>query len=291
MFRKILIGVDGDQHDRDAVALARRLATDETTLVLAHVHAGYPVTVKGNSGAYERILSENSETLLKKISDQTGIAATTSMGRASVGDGLHRLAEREEADLIVTGETRYGVIARTLIGDDTHDTISDARCPVAVAPMNYAQAGGELHAIGVGYDGSPDSRVALEFARSLAQEFHCRLDAFEVYDLHTRLGYAGLPAAELAASQGSDSSDLLAELGLEPRVTVGDPATELAVSSTEVDVLVVGAPALGHLRHLFHHSVSQQLAHVARCPLLVVPNGVSIATSGAAAESIPSPLS
>ena len=39
MFRNVLIGIDGRQGGRDAIALARQLAAREATLTLGHVCA------------------------------------------------------------------------------------------------------------------------------------------------------------------------------------------------------------------------------------------------------------
>lgn len=41
MFNNALIGVDGRQGGRDAIALARQLARPQTALTLAHVYGGF----------------------------------------------------------------------------------------------------------------------------------------------------------------------------------------------------------------------------------------------------------
>jgi hypothetical protein len=43
-----------------------------------------------------------------------------------------------------------------------------ATVPVLVAPRGHAERGGELGTIGVGFDGSPESRSALAFAHEIA---------------------------------------------------------------------------------------------------------------------------
>ena len=51
MFDNVMIGIDGKQGGRDAIALARLLSSDDVTFTLAYVHGGYPVTFKGSGSA------------------------------------------------------------------------------------------------------------------------------------------------------------------------------------------------------------------------------------------------
>ena len=62
--------------------------------------------------------------------------------------------------------------------------------------------------------------------------------------------------------------------GVEPHAVYGQPAEELALYSASLDLLVVGARGYGPLGRLIHGSTSQQLAHTARCPLLVLTRAV-----------------
>jgi nucleotide-binding universal stress UspA family protein len=57
---------------------------------------------------------------------------------------------------------------------------------------------------------------------------------------------------------------------VEPHAVYGNPVEELAVYSASLDLLVVGSRGYGPLGRLVHGSTSQQLARVARCPLLVL---------------------
>jgi nucleotide-binding universal stress UspA family protein len=58
--------------------------------------------------------------------------------------------------------------------------------------------------------------------------------------------------------------------GVEPHAAYGQPAEELALYSASLDLLIVGAHGYGPVGRLIHGSTSQQLAHTARCPLLVL---------------------
>lgn len=53
MSRQIVVGVDGQEGGRDAIALAKRLLAPEGELTLAHVYAGDPRAHRRASAAYE----------------------------------------------------------------------------------------------------------------------------------------------------------------------------------------------------------------------------------------------
>jgi nucleotide-binding universal stress UspA family protein len=82
--------------------------------------------------------------------------------------GLHALAERERAALIVIGSSRRSRLGRVLPGGTGAPPLGRVR-PVAVAPAGYADAVGSLRTIGCGFDGSPESESALRWAAALAR--------------------------------------------------------------------------------------------------------------------------
>jgi len=277
MFHKVLVATDGHDGGLDAVALARQLVASDGELVLAHVHAGYPLVAKAETGDYERVLRDDAETLLAQASEQTGIHARVLHAASSVGRGLHELAERESADLVVVGSTRRGPAARVLIGDDTRDTLRAARGAVAVAPAGYAQRAHAIGKIGVAFDTSPESRGAADAARDLAASLHAKLSAIEVLDIPMYIFYSsrpreGTPALDPAKLAANDIS----ELGeFQPDVRFGYVEDELAKASRTVDLLVMGSRSLGRVRRLVNASVSQGVARRTLCPLLVLTDCAS----------------
>jgi nucleotide-binding universal stress UspA family protein len=72
----------------------------------------------------------------------------------------------------------------------------------------------------------------------------------------------------LAASLQGTGSDEVQVVG---EVIEGKPARVLTEAAAEADLLVVGSRGLGGFTGLLLGSVSQQCAHHARCPLVVVP--------------------
>jgi nucleotide-binding universal stress UspA family protein len=134
----------------------------------------------------------------------------------------------------------------------------------------------------VGVDGSPGGRSALRFA---LREAHLRGADVRV------VGAWHLPVAAYAGGYGPGDPDLGAELEkvalhnieqaldeagageipVETIVREGVPARVLLDEAQDAELLVVGSRGLGGFRGLLLGSVSQQCAHHAPCPLVIVP--------------------
>jgi nucleotide-binding universal stress UspA family protein len=288
MFKHIVVGVDGREGGRDAVALARLLVAVGGKLTLAYVVARDAHADRGTTAAPEASDGDRAEALLEAVRRETGVQAhVRSYESSSVGRGLHELCEVTGADLLVVGSSRRGLLGRVLIGDDTSAALNGAPCAVAIAPSNYAQRPGMTREIGVGYDGSPESEHALSVARTLAVAWAAKLSAFEAVSLPS-FAFVG-PGAADNAPQGlvADALERIAGLGgVEPHAAYGQPAEELARYSASLDLLIVGARGYGPVGRLIHGSTSRQLARAARCPLLVLTRAAhAIEMDGAARQA------
>ena len=272
MFKHIVVGVDGRDGGRDAVALARLLGAAGGKLTLAYVVARDTHAHRGTNGAPEASDGRRAEALLEAVRGETGVDAQLRWyGSSSVGRGLHELCEVIGADLLVVGSSRRGLPGRALIGDHTSAALNGAQCAIAIAPSNYSQQPGETREIGVGYDGSPESEHALSVARTLAAAWAAKLSALEAVSLPS-YAFVGPGAADNASQHlVEDARERIAGLGgVEPHAAYGQPAEELALYSASLDLLIVGSRGYGPVGRLIHGSTSQQLAHTARCPLLVL---------------------
>jgi nucleotide-binding universal stress UspA family protein len=272
MFTRIVVGIDGREGGRDALALAARLqAAGGGELVALHACASAPV------------IREDVLVLVEAELSRTG---TT--GRAVVvtdrspAHALRTIAEGEAAELIVVGSSRRGGADRVVAGDDAAATLHCAPCAVAVAPRGLAGSPHALRRIGVGLDDSRESRVALEVARRLAHSAGAALRAITVVTPAVPVWPA---IAWNTAWSGDDPSTLqpddrlLAAISAEvgddatPETMVGTPWKQLAERSADLDLLVVGSRSYGPLRRLLLGSTSTKLARHAACPLLVTPRG------------------
>jgi nucleotide-binding universal stress UspA family protein len=138
----------------------------------------------------------------------------------------------------------------------------------------------------VGVDTSGGAKAALRFALEEARLREATLRAICAWQFPhwSASGFEGAPpapgwnhedfrdAAETAleTALGDVISDV-EEVEVERRVVEGPAAAVLIEESLRADLLVVGSRGLGGFAGLMLGSVSQQCAHHARCPVVIVP--------------------
>jgi nucleotide-binding universal stress UspA family protein len=273
VFRNVHIGVDGGPTGRDAIWLAVALAEPGARLTLTHVHGGEiaPGGVFGR--AFGAAGPEAAQRLLEKERDAAEVdAELIHVSARSVGRGLHALAEKRGADLLVVGSHTRGPVGRVLMSDETRASLSGAPCAVAIAPRGYIAHNTGFATVGVGYDYSGGSRAALAAARELAARHGSKINALSVVTLPK--GAATRPGdwAEVLDEGRKYAQEKLKSLeGVDAIALYGLPSKELAALSDRVDLLVVGSRNHLPVRRLLLGSTSSSLACHAHCPLLVLP--------------------
>jgi nucleotide-binding universal stress UspA family protein len=262
--------VDGHDGGHDAIALATGLCEPDSRMTLGHVFMAYHDIY---ANAYEHLQQENALQLLVKARTTAGVDATLRcISARSAGRGLHRLAEREGADLLVVGSSRRGLLGRALMGDDTRAALHGAPCAIAIAPSRHLDGSASILDIGVGYNGSDESRHALEFAKTLAGELGARLSAFNAITVPTSsFGPGPLPVSDAIDPLIEQALDEIASLGIESRAGYGPAAERLTEYSAGLDLLIIGSRGEGPVGRLAHGSTAHRLAGTARCPLLILP--------------------
>jgi nucleotide-binding universal stress UspA family protein len=278
VFENVLVGVDGSSGGRDAIALAQTLAGARARLTLAHVHAGELRPTHALAPGLVREERVASERLLEAERAAAGVSAElVSVVALGVGAGLHGQAEASGAELIVVGSCSRGVLGRAMLGDDTRAALNGAPCAVAIAAAGYAQRATAPSRLGVGYDGSAQSRLALALARELAGALHARIEALQVVAIPS-VTYSGVMMPSIAEGMDAtldDASARMSELpGVEGHAVYGLAGEELAAFSANVDLLLVGSRGYGPLRRLVLGSASNYLERHARCSLLVLPRAL-----------------
>jgi nucleotide-binding universal stress UspA family protein len=284
MFNTIVVGVDGREGGRDALALADRLHdVFGGALVAVHAYQFDYFNSRAVGLDYQNALRENAVELVEAEIERAGVQAlAVAMPDGSPGRALHAAAKWHDADVIVVGSAHRGPVGRVLAGDVTVGTLHGASCPVVVAPRRHAERSDGIGTIGVGYDGSPESRAAVELARDLAAAAGARLRVIRVL-LPPMPGGDGLAYdrdwhadAELARERAqSEVDELVAGLGeaATGEVVVGDPAGELSYAANDLDLLVTGSRNYGPVRRVVLGSTSSKLVHQAPCPVLVLARG------------------
>jgi len=286
-FSEVIVGVDGRQGGRDAVALARQLAAPGTRITLAHVHNTDWGQGKAN-GIGVPLSLERAESLLDSELRRAGIVAdTVAIAATPPARGLHELAQQRQADLLVIGSPRRATLGRVLIGSVARTTFHGAPCAIAVAPYGYARGEHPLRKIGVGYNGTAESQVALDTARALGARRDAEVRALWVVSIEDVRRERPIPADQPEAVDRL-LERCLHELrrieGIHGDAVYGGPREELSRISQHLDLLVVGSRGYGPWGRLVHGSVSSYLLGHASCPLLVLPRAAEPAASQAVVE-------
>jgi nucleotide-binding universal stress UspA family protein len=137
----------------------------------------------------------------------------------------------------------------------------------------------------VGVDGSPESIAALKWA---AEECRCRDAVLHVVTTWSFPYGVVMPGAVIPPALGEElareAKDVQAKaideaipddgtVHVEAEVREGLPTWVLLGAAKDATMLVVGSRGLGGFRELLLGSVSQQCAHHAECPVVIVRHG------------------
>jgi nucleotide-binding universal stress UspA family protein len=273
MYANVVAGIDGLGGGVDAAALAQDLAPRATRLTLVHVELLAVLRSGGSNEPYG--LERSTDPSPQDASSYTPDTEMINVRAASVGGGLHDVAQDRGADLIVIGSCHRSAVGRVLIGDDTRSVLHRAPCTVAVAPGGYADGSRRTETIALAYDGSAQSQVALAHAGLLAADLGAHLVVRHVAQPHVYGAGAFTAAATYVADPDAEIAAAIKQLGpvngSDVDVTVGFARDELAALSADVDVLVCGSRHEGAVKRVLLGSVSEYLARHSACPLLVTP--------------------
>lgn len=281
-FKRVLVGHDGGEHADDALALGNLIAERSgAELVLASV---VPSPVGGSlvpalsADAYTELTIKakgNLEAAAEKVGAGTEIEQSSSAAR-----GLETVARRIGADLIVVGSSPRADRGKTRAGRKGRQLMSGGDCAVAIAPAGFRDAPA-LTRIGVGLDGSPESKLAVTAAVELTPDgssLQLIAVAAGMADEWGRLG-ATYPLAELADATREAATELLEEtaaalpgqLTSEKKLMEGTAPIRLAEASADLDLLCLGSRAYGPIRRALLGSTSTDVVGHATSAVLVVP--------------------
>ena len=135
---------DGSSGAELALPFAKGLAkANSARLVVVHVNE----FMVGKGIGYSVNLDEDEvkATIRKHVKDlkQEGFDATLQEESVYMGGAAHVIAEiadKEGADLIVTGTRGHGLLSGLLLGSVTHRLVQIVHCPVLVVPPTSAGA-------------------------------------------------------------------------------------------------------------------------------------------------------
>lgn len=282
IFTRVLVGHDGGGHADDALALGRLIAERSgAELVLVSV---VPNPVGGSfvpalpADAHTELVTKARASLEAKADE---VSATFEIEQSSSpSHGIENVARQIGADLVVVGSSSSAEPGKTKAGRKARQLMSGGVSAVAIAPDGFAEHG-SIDRIGVGVDGSEESRLAAEAAIGLANDgstLHLISVAAGFADEWGRWG-STYPLADMAEATRESSSLLLSEMAeivpdrLETQKILleGTAPIRLAEATAGLDLLCLGSRAYGPVRRVLLGSVSSDVVNHAGSAVLVVP--------------------
>jgi nucleotide-binding universal stress UspA family protein len=250
LFSRVVVGVDGTEWGFEALRQTLLLTPegDATVEAVTALDTAAAVWTGFAAGDWYELLQQEAQ-------DTRGEAGAIlgNRGSARVVSGkpvpvLRKVRDDADATLLALGGRSSSRLLGIMLGETVTELLHDGRCSVLIA--RPAQ-GGSWHPrrLVVGMDGSPAALAALRAADGLA----------------ARLG----ASVEVVAAGGIVAQTDDAEWAKRvDRRDESNPASALIERSGDADLLVVGSRGLRGPRAL--GSVSEKVAHQARCSVLVV---------------------
>ena len=217
---------------------------------------------------------------------------------------LRELAESEKADLIVLGSTHRAAFGSVAPGSVAEQLLTGTPARLLIAPRGFARARAmhdaeaagqeaanvpldhplpivrdELRVIAVGFNGSVESRLALDEANVLARRFGAAIRVIAISEpVPAAVGPAESPPPsatlgfDLQAMLHEACTGLPSEARAQPIYDRGDPVAKLLEHAGEgVDLLMLGSRGFGPVMRAVVGSVSARVIRKAPCAVMVVP--------------------
>jgi nucleotide-binding universal stress UspA family protein len=286
----VIVGYDGSPESADALALGQGLADVlGAPLVTVIVLTAAPLEIDARTFISDLCESEEQlrKRVLEQIDDESRVEVLSMVGPSPARE-LDRVASERAAAMVVLGSTHRGPLRRVVPGTVADRLLAGGPAPIAVAPRGFSREQFALKTIGVGFDASHESRLALAEAVRIAAGAGASIDLIIAADpqapveiAEAALGYAGLVVSPRVARQLVDrawSSARAAARELVPsdmpatiHVVEDEPAVALVERSERVDLLLLGSRGYGPLARVLLGGVSSTVLRHSRCPVLVTP--------------------
>jgi nucleotide-binding universal stress UspA family protein len=253
VFGRVLVGVDGSGEALEAARQAAVLADGPVTLLGVYdiaptlVGATGPYVPTYYDEDYQREKAEDAVGTAREALQGT-VSPTGKIVRGRSWDALLREIDRDHDTLVAIGSHGAGRARGFFVGSTATELIHKAPCSVLVARKTTEAFPTRIV---VGVDGSPESAVAYSAARDLAERFGADLSPVVAH------GGKGVDERMVGMVVDHHHEDLPEE-----------PVQALVGPATDADLIVVGSRGLHGLRSV--GSVSERVAHQARCTVLVV---------------------
>lgn len=278
-----VVGVDGSDNSLHAVEWAIDQAIGREVRIVLLASWSVPITTGGMfaEGFPVYDWSDYEQSLLSSIAaiaSQCTRDGVTLEPAVAQGPAAHVLIEASrDAELLVVGARGLGRVKGLVLGSVSQRCASHSTVPTAIVHPD-APPGRTRQAV-VGFDGSPNARMALEWALRFLDDVASLtvVDALAVAPwlaadvVRTRF------ASEVHAAE-QEFRTHMAELDPDNRAehsfVIGDARVKLTEAADRADLLVLGARGRGRLGAFLLGSTTTWMLNNARSVTVVVPSRV-----------------
>ena len=182
--KKIMCAVDFSDFTHMIISYGKSMALEfDARLYLCHVVP--TLMVSGHMPSYidyagiERDHVRNARIRLEEIAEEFDIQCEIIVSVGHPADEIELAAQQNTIDMVIAATNGGSGMIRFLAGSVTNKLVKILSCPLLVlhddGRVSQKMERIKLNRILVGCDFSPDSRLAFDYALSLAQEFQTRL--------------------------------------------------------------------------------------------------------------------
>ena len=289
MAGQVIVGFDGSEVARATLACAARRMRRDDHLTVAHVLAVPEALLE--SPYFDQALERSREHGGRVLDEAKGALppdtpATVRLVEGPPARALVELARELDADEIAVGSRGFGAFRSAALGSTSHALLHETDRPVLIVTRRAVERELRLAAtaagddkpptIVVGYDGSANSRGALEYALRRAEALQGHVLAVCAFDAPA--DWLGMPYYERSLEEHQQRARELTRRiddlpGVETDIVEGPPVDALVRTAQARDAaeIVVGARGLGRFQAALG-SVSHALLHEADRPVIIVPS-------------------
>jgi nucleotide-binding universal stress UspA family protein len=285
LFKKILVAVDFSEITESVVNSALflgKLFNSEITLL----YAIEPPIIT----IYENPLLDNTEIILelenilkKKFSEhldkyvelfeKAGLKANKIVDVGSVAETILETADSIEADLIIIGSHKKGLIEKLLLGSVAERVLNKARTSVLVVKGNELT---HIERILCGYDFLPNSQKALEIAVELAKKTSAEIEVLHAdYDewfTHFKNVYEEVYNKKLNLLKQIEEELKKENIKIKIKIEKGKPEKVILdeIKNYNPDLTILGKRKSPDIKRIFLGTVAMKVIKGTDKPILIV---------------------
>lgn len=265
-FSKMLVAIDGSMYSDYALNVAVKVGEKYSSkLDLVHVET------LSQTSSRENILEER----VQIARERKLVASALRIKANDPASEILKLANGGGYDLVVLGSRGLSGIKSALMGSVSSKIAKEAKCSVLVVKTKISASPKIL----LGYDGSEESKKALEVASDIGSKLKAQVDALSIFNIPiSSESYVGAEIDKWEKEMKSGLEVAVAKIRESGLISQGKIQEHTNVSLAIVyeaergsyDFIVVGSRGLGRLQAIILGSVASGIANNSKTNVLIV---------------------